>query len=307
MSRPEADQSGGTSKPDWPRLDLNGRALTRLRSGQLICVDLESVDALPYVYGIDVEPDVVRVFQAFLRPDSAVLDIGANFGLYTALAGSVVSRRGRLYAFEANPRVHRCLQATILANEFWPSTRIEAPNVLVGDRCGRGMLFFEPAAVGGGSMTEIDVADRRFVEVEMTTIDAFLPEGTIVDLAKIDVEGHEPAVLRGMERTIAQSPSIRLIVEFVPAFLAETGGAAGFFAAIRRLGLEVCRITEDSRLQLASSADDLPEFCYCLLTRTPGADAAFVDAKLGSLSERFRRWSRRYRPRRRSRALIRRL
>ena len=70
------------TEPEWPRLDLKGRALTRLRnSGQPICVDLESMDSLPYIYGVDVEPDVVRVFEHFLRPDSVVLDIGANFGL----------------------------------------------------------------------------------------------------------------------------------------------------------------------------------------------------------------------------------
>jgi len=307
MSSPELNDAGQKALPDWPRLDLKGRALTRLRGGQMICVDLESVDALPYIYGIEIEPDVVRVFELFLRRDSVVLDIGANFGLYTALAGGVVLPRGRLYAFEANPRVYRCLQATILANRFWPAPRIAAANVLVGDRCGRGTLFYEPDTLGGGTMSETGAPDRRSVEIEMTTIDAYLPDGTVVDLAKIDVEGHEPAVLCGMERTIARSPSIRLIVEFVPAFLAQTGGAAAFFAAIRGLGLEVCVIMPDSRLKPVSSHDELPEFSYCLLTRTPEADAALIEAKLSSLPERLRRWSRRYRPRRRGRALIRRL
>jgi FkbM family methyltransferase len=295
------------TEPKWPRLDLSGRALTRLRSGQIICVDLESVDALPYIYGTDIEADVIPVFELFLRPDSVVLDIGANFGLYSALAGSVVRRRGRLYAFEANPGVHRCLQATIVANGLWPGTHVEAANVLVGDRCGRGTLFYEPAAVGGGSMTEIGVADRREVEMAMTTIDAYLPAGTVVDLAKIDVEGHEPAVLRGMEQTIAQSPSIRLIVEFAPAFLAQAGGAARFFAEIRGHGLEICRIMADSRLRPVSSHDELPEFGYCLLTRTPQADVALMEAKLSSLPARLRRWGRRHLSRRRGRALVRRL
>jgi FkbM family methyltransferase len=293
--------------PDWPRLDLKGRALTRLRGGQMICVDLESVDALPYIYGIDIEPDVVRVFELFLRPQSVVLDIGANFGLYTALAGRVVLPRGRLYAFEANPRVFRCLQATIVANRFWPAPRIAAANILVGAHCGRGTLFYEPDTLGGGTMSDNGAGDRHAVEVDMTTIDAYLPDEIVVDLAKIDVEGHEPAVLRGMERTIARSPSIRLIVEFVPAFLEATGGAAACFAAIRDLGLGVCRIMPDSCLRPVLSHDELPEFSYCLLTRTPEADAALVEARLGSLPERLRRWSRRYRPRRRGRALVRRL
>ena len=62
---------------------------------------------------------------------------------------------------------------------------------------------------------------RRTVEVEMTTIDNFLPSDLTVDLVKIDVEGHEPLVLRGMERTIARSPNIRIVMEFADNLLAQ--------------------------------------------------------------------------------------
>jgi hypothetical protein len=156
-------------------------------------------------------------------------------------------------------------------------------------------------------MTTSDAADRCAVEMPMTTIDAYLPEGTVVDLVKIDVEGHEPAVLRGMQQTIARSPAIRLIVEFAPAFLEYAGGVAEFFTAIQGLGVGVCRILADSRLVVVASHGEVPDFGYCLLTHTPKADASLMAAKLGSLPERVRRWGRRYLPRRRGKALVKRM
>ena len=57
------------------------RALVRVESGEYIAVDTNSIDSIPYLVGHPIEEHAVFVFRCFLRPDSVVLDIGANFGL----------------------------------------------------------------------------------------------------------------------------------------------------------------------------------------------------------------------------------
>src|SRR5438270_13044329 len=89
-----------------PFVPIGGeRAIVRIPGGEYVCVDLRSLDAAAYLLGWDLESDVIRVFRLFLTPRSVVLDIGASFGLYTALAASVVRMSGRLFAFEGNPEV----------------------------------------------------------------------------------------------------------------------------------------------------------------------------------------------------------
>src|SRR6266576_6291179 len=95
------------------------RALVKLASGEYLCVDTTSWEALGYILGWEHEVDVVRVFRTFLTQRSVVLDIGANFGLYTALSASIVKSHGRLYAFEGNPRVFESLQRTLVANDLY--------------------------------------------------------------------------------------------------------------------------------------------------------------------------------------------
>ena len=108
----------------------------------------------------------------------------------------------------------------------------------------------------------------------MTTIDDFLPDDLAVDLVKIDVEGHEPYVLMGMERTIARSPDIRIVIEYIDALLAQTTGAPEFADYIRGLGFGICEIGKDWRLRPCPPGERLPPNTYLLLTRTPEADIA---------------------------------
>ena len=268
------------------------RALVRLPSGEYICVDLRSLDSFAYLLGWDLESDVVRIYRTFLTPSSVVLDIGASFGLYTALSASVVGRRGRLYAFEGNPEVFPSLQRTLIANGYYGNPNVVAANVLVSDRCGRGVLYYPAEAFHLGTMSDVPLegGQRRTAEIEMTTIDAFLPQDLAVDLVKIDVEGHEPLVLRGMEQTIARSPNLRLVIEFADYMLAYTVRPAEFIGYIHALGFHICRILPDFRIRPVAGPDEITGFANCLLTRTPEQDVASVERRRRSVPVRFKRW-----------------
>jgi len=271
-------------------------ALTRLRSGEHICVDLRSLDALPFVLGWEYEPDVVRVFRTLLTQRSVVLDIGAHFGLYTALTASIVGKHGRLYAFEGNPRVFESLQRTIIANQVFFNPNIVTANLLVSDRSGRGVLHYSEDHLGGGTMSDVRRGDvnQRSVEVDMTTIDDFLPPDLAVDLVKIDVEGHEPLVIRGMERTIARSPKMRMVIEFADFLLNHTVKSADFVDYIRGLGFAICRLLPNFKIKLVLPGEALSGFNYCLLTRTPEEDIQAISRRRKLPPIRFKRWLHRH-------------
>jgi FkbM family methyltransferase len=267
-------------------------AMVRLSSGEYLCVDTGTFEALGYILGWEHEADVIRVFRTFLTQRSVVLDIGANFGLYTALSASIVRKHGRLYAFEGNPRVFESLQRTIVANDLYFNPNIVAANVLVSSKSGRGLLHYSANLPSGGTMSDVQLVGgkQHAVEVDMTTIDDFLPPDLAVDLVKIDVEGHEPAVLRGMERTIARSPNIRIVIEFADSLLAHTVNPADFADYIRGLGFAICRVLPNFRIRLVPAGDPLGGFNYCLLTRTPEEDIRAVEERRKFPPIRFKRW-----------------
>jgi FkbM family methyltransferase len=271
--------------------------LVRLRSGEYIGVDRRSLDSLPYVFGWEHEGDVVRVFRTFLTQRSVVLDIGANFGLYTALTASIVRNHGRLYGFEGNPQVFESLRRTIIANQLYFNPNIIAANLLVSDRSGRGVLHYSPNQLGGGTMSDVRLwgVNQPSVEVDMTTVDDYLPSDLSVDLVKIDVEGHEPLVIRGMECTIGRSPNIHMVIELAAPLLTHTVKPADFVDYIRGLGFSICRLLPDFEIEVVRPGEALCGFNYCLLTRTPEEDIQAVRERRKFLPIRFKRWLRRHR------------
>jgi FkbM family methyltransferase len=267
-------------------------AVIRLASGEYLCVDTSTFEAISYILGWQHETDVIRVFRTFLTQRSVVLDIGAHFGLYTALTGSIVKKHGRLYAFEGNPRIFESLQRTMLANDLYFNPNIIAANVLVSSESGEGRLHYSANLPSGGTMSEVQLLGGRqhAVEVKMTTIDDFLPSDLAVDLVKIDVEGHEPLVLRGMEQTISRSPNIRIIAEFADNLLATTVSPADFVDYIRGLGFAICRVLPNFKIRLVPAGEALSGFNYCLLTRTPEEDIRSVEERRKFPPIRFKRW-----------------
>jgi FkbM family methyltransferase len=267
------------------------RALVRLASGEHICVDTNSLDAIDYLLGWDMEADVLPLFRSFLQPKSVVLDIGANFGLYTAISASRMRDHGRLYSFEANPHTFDLLKRTLYANRLVHRPNITAVNALVGESAGRGTLHYLPEFLGGATMTDIGQwgEAKRSVELDMITIDEFLPVGLAVDLVKIDVEGHEPFVVRGMQKTIRRSPNIRIFIEFVEAFLSQTVSADQFAAEIEALGLRMCRVLPRSGLELIERGQTPRGANFCLLTRTPEEDIAHAQRTGMRLAARVER------------------
>jgi len=285
-----------------PIFAVSDRALVRVESGEYIAVDTNSIDSIPYLVGHPIEEHAVFVFGCFLRPDSVVLDIGANFGLYTAIAATAVRDRGRVYAFEGIPHTFDLLMRTLQANRVLNHPSVTPINLLVSDRCGRGTLYYADKVLGGGTMTNIgEQATRDFaklgvmvrsIENDLTTIDAFLPADLAVDLVKIDIEGHEPLALRGMARTIARSPRLRLIVEFNENFLARTVPASEFLDEIHGLGFRVCKILQYVRLELVQPGESLAGHLELLLTRTPEDGIDKVTAPKRRFPSWFKRWLR---------------
>jgi hypothetical protein len=79
-------------------------------------------------------------------------------------------------------------------------------------------------------------AFRRPVEVEVAAFDILLP-GVRPDFVKVDVQGWELNVLRGMEATLRGSDTI-VYLEFWPDGLRRAGSTPGeLFSYVRSLGL----------------------------------------------------------------------
>lgn len=131
-----------------------------------------------------------RVFSRLVRPGDIVFDIGANLGYTMLLFSSLTGPRGKVIAVEPGSRAFAMLARNA---EQRPNVRLirAAASDCVGEA-----VFYEAAMSDLSSLDRISGAAE--IDVPTITVDRIADEEGSPALVKIDVEGHEAGVLRGM-------------------------------------------------------------------------------------------------------------
>ncbi|MGB6744278.1 MAG: FkbM family methyltransferase [Terracidiphilus sp.] len=156
------------------------------------------------------EADEVRTFLDLVATHDAVLDIGANVGLYSCLAAS---RGKQTIAIEPSPRNLSFLYRNLWDNHF---TRVETLPVGLGSQPGLARIY----GYGGIASFVPGWAQAREAQstvVPLTTLDAVAAhrfQGKKL-LIKMDVEGFELDVLAGAEKTLELDPRPTWLIEIL--------------------------------------------------------------------------------------------
>ena len=172
----------------------------------------------------------VQALLSRLGPGDRAVDVGANKGAYLYWMRRAVGPAGAVYAFEPQPGLARYLEA---ARQCMGWENVSVREVALSDSAGRKALHVPGWEGSPGASLEAAVGGRAR-EVEVDTLDHQLEGEGAVRLVKIDVEGHELAVLRGAARTLsAHHPALLFESE-----MRHLGGRSPHevFAYLRSLG-----------------------------------------------------------------------
>lgn len=229
---------------DGQTIYLGGHeALTRLYTGHRMYVDTRDVGICSHLMLEGRwEPWIESVIRDAVRPGMRFADVGANFGYYTVLGAQWVGPEGRVFSFEANPGIARRLRKSVSINGF--DDRVRVFDLGVSDTEGMLDLAFTHEFSGGGTLGGGDhgLWQTERVRVRTAPIDTLLADQPAIDVMKIDVEGMEPAALRGAAALIGRSAAVTLIVEFHEASVREPGGARGYLEKLVAQGFSLALI-----------------------------------------------------------------
>ncbi len=172
-----------------------------------------------YAYWGTVERGLGQRFRESLKPGMTVVDVGANIGIYTLHAARAVGNTGRVFSFEPTPRTFGILEGNVDANGF--NARVDLRCAAVLDERSTMPLYVQDVRCGLNSLYGPE--GGRSVMVETVSLDEALSNVPAIHLIKIDAEGAEPRILRGMRRIIEANPGLRIFVEFAPSILLRAG------------------------------------------------------------------------------------
>jgi FkbM family methyltransferase len=156
----------------------------------------------PYFAGLDLERDhgfLKQVLARTLPEDGVAIDVGANIGLATLLMAERAPR-GRVLAYEPDPRAHEWLAATIAENGL---TQCEAHCLALGDAPGELPFFANPRSATANHLAPPEASLQGATgQVPVRMLDELAAGLDRLDLLKIDVEGFEMEVLEGARATL---------------------------------------------------------------------------------------------------------
>jgi FkbM family methyltransferase len=178
------------------------------------------------------EPWITLALARTVRPGWHCLDVGANHGYYTLVLADGAGAEGRVVPIEPTPRLASLMRQTLDVNGF---PTVEILEKAASDEDGRTLQLVIPAHRSlNAHLAETAAPTDEAVAVESVTIDAVTRDWPRVDLIKIDVEGAEESVWRGMTQTLAGNADLVVVLEFNagryadPRAFVETIQAAGF-------------------------------------------------------------------------------
>jgi FkbM family methyltransferase len=196
-----------------PARSLSGRAAKSVRSDALSCFDtVTGRYYLPSDAHGDViaraikanqvfDKEIVDVARAHIKPATAVLDVGANFGQMSILFSNMVGEEGKVYSFDADDFVFAILSKNIDANNR--NGRIVPVFGAVHEIPGQTLYFpvqdfvrFDTYGSYG-----IDYNARTGRKVPTITIDS-LEIAQPISFMKVDVQGSDLPAMKGARKTI---------------------------------------------------------------------------------------------------------
>jgi FkbM family methyltransferase len=169
-------------------------------------------------FGLHEFVDMAFVLH-LLRPEDLVLDIGANVGTYTILGSKLVG--AETWAFEPDPDTALKLEANIRANDLESNTRIH--NFALGKEGGTIGFTKSMDAMNHVAYSPAEIEQNVRIEKLDDVVGIRSPI-----FIKMDVEGHETAVLEGASKTLANQSLVAIEIETVDEAGQEIIESAGF-------------------------------------------------------------------------------
>lgn len=168
-----------------------------LPGAKLICDPSSSYGSLVFYNSLPEYAEQMFMHQ-FVQSNDTIIDIGAHIGSETVLLGSKLTA-GRVYSFEPTPSVRPLLIANVAINNL--HDRVVVEDMAVSDHVGSTKFYLS---------TESEVNSlhnhkgSKEISVKTTTIDSYVKKLKIdhIHLLKIDVEGHELAVISGTKQLL---------------------------------------------------------------------------------------------------------
>jgi FkbM family methyltransferase len=179
------------------------------------------------------ERQELKFVSHIFREGMTFIDIGANVGLYTAMAMHRTKKQGRIIAFEPHPESCRFLAQTIEANAALlplnERPEVNILNVAASASDGEAHLYTNPENKGDNRLYSSSLTpESTALSIRARTVDSVLRDYEIpaIDFLKVDVQGYEFEVIKGAREILRVSPNAIILSELWPSGIRQASNSS---------------------------------------------------------------------------------
>jgi len=196
-----------------------------------------------------------KIFKQSLKTGDIVVDIGAHIGYYTLIASKIVSREGKVYAFEPDPKNFKLLKRNVEENQLH---NVVLTNKAITSKTGQVKLYLNKENTGDHRIYDTK-DDRDEILVDSTSLDDYFKNiKRKIDVIKMDIQGAEYEAIMGGLGLLRKNPQIKIFCEFWPMGLKlNNTNPENFLAVFRKFGFRIFHIDEERKRLIPQSADQL--------------------------------------------------
>lgn len=193
----------------------NDVVLCRVLTKYLVYADAQDIGITPHfcLNGF-WEMWITQLFAKTIQTGWNCVDIGANHGYFSLLMADLVGASGRVLAIEPNPKVSELLALNLEVNGFQDFSTVVQKAITDADDARLNLVFPQKRALNAIITAEKASSSDDAFEVETATLDQLTKNWERVDFVKIDAEGAEDSIWRGMRETVSKNPNITIVMEF---------------------------------------------------------------------------------------------
>ncbi|MCW8830597.1 MAG: FkbM family methyltransferase [Gammaproteobacteria bacterium] len=151
--------------------------------------------------------DEIKFIRHFVKPGMRVIDIGANYGVYTLTIAKIIGNSGKIWSFEPTEATASCLKQSISKNKF---NNIKLIQYGLSDRIGNAKFFTSPNSELN-TLSKDTLDTNQHETISLLTLDHCKSKykWDEIDLIKLDAEGEENNILKkGRKALSTLSPLI---------------------------------------------------------------------------------------------------
>ncbi len=205
----------------WKGIIVNKKIINGLR--MRLRID-DWVQKKIYINGY-YELNETNKWQEIVKGKKCIMDIGGNVGYYSILASPLIAINGKIFLFEPVAENIEFITHNLSLNKI---SNIQIERKIVSDEVGLGEIHVgESENLGMSSLYDHKHISGKIEKIEKIDIDTFVEKNGIdsIDAVKIDVEGHELSVLKGMKKSLINFKPI-VMIEVLDETLKRSGNTS---------------------------------------------------------------------------------